>query len=85
MCDENTVEETDAYLKSSAGISRRRFGTWTAAAAAAAMLPGTANALEVTGNDVKVTTPDGIADCYFVHPATGSHPGVIVWPDILGL
>jgi carboxymethylenebutenolidase len=28
---------------------------------------------------------DGTADCYFVHPSTGEHPGVIIWPDILGL
>ncbi len=30
-------------------------------------------------------TPDGTADCYFVHPATGTAPGVLVWPDIFGL
>ena len=30
-------------------------------------------------------TPDGEADCYFAHPQSGRHPGVIVWPDILGL
>jgi carboxymethylenebutenolidase len=32
-----------------------------------------------------VTTPDGKADCYFVHPTNGKHPAVILWPDILGL
>jgi carboxymethylenebutenolidase len=35
--------------------------------------------------DVNVTTPDGTADCYFVHPASGTAPGVLVWPDIFGL
>jgi carboxymethylenebutenolidase len=34
---------------------------------------------------VNVKTPDGVADCYFVHPASGAHAGVLVWPDILGL
>ena len=34
---------------------------------------------------MEVTTPDGVADCYFVHPSSGQHPAVIVWPDILGL
>jgi carboxymethylenebutenolidase len=34
---------------------------------------------------VNVTTPDGSADCYFAHPATGSAPGVQIWPDIFGL
>jgi carboxymethylenebutenolidase len=32
-----------------------------------------------------VKTPDGTADCYFVHPATGTAPGVLIWPDIFGL
>ena len=36
-------------------------------------------------SDVTVTTPDGAADCYFVHPASGASAGVMVWPDILGL
>ena len=29
--------------------------------------------------------PDGRSDAVFMHPATGSHPGVLVWPDGLGL
>jgi carboxymethylenebutenolidase len=49
------------------------------------MLPKVANAAPVTESDVNVTTPDGTADCYFVHPATGTAPGVLVWPDIFGL
>ena len=32
-----------------------------------------------------VTTPDGTADCYFVHPASGTGAGVLIWPDIFGL
>jgi carboxymethylenebutenolidase len=36
-------------------------------------------------SEVTVMTPDGTADCYFVHPATGTAPGVLVWPDIFGL
>jgi carboxymethylenebutenolidase len=39
----------------------------------------------VTESEVSVTTPDGVADCYFVHPASGAAPGVLVWPDIFGL
>ncbi len=49
------------------------------------MLPRAANAVTVTESEVNVTTPDGVADCYFVHPATGPAPGVLVWPDIFGL
>src|SRR5208283_2298247 len=38
-----------------------------------------------TDADVKVTTPDRTADCYFLHPASGTAPGVLMWPDIFGL
>jgi carboxymethylenebutenolidase len=34
---------------------------------------------------VTIKTPDGTCDAYFVHPATGTAPGVLVWPDIFGL
>ena len=85
MCDEDTVKDTEAFLNTTGGLSRRRFGSLTASAALALMLPRAANALDVTETDVTVTTPAGEADCYFVHPASGAHAGVIVWPDILGL
>jgi carboxymethylenebutenolidase len=39
----------------------------------------------VTESEVNITTPDGTADCYFVHPASGTAAGVLVWPDIFGL
>ena len=49
------------------------------------MLPRAADAQAVKESDVDVKTPDGVADCYFVHPASGATAGVLVWPDILGL
>jgi carboxymethylenebutenolidase len=51
----------------------------------AMMLPQVANAVTVTESDVNVKTPDGTADGYFVHPASGTAPGVLVWTDIFGL
>ena len=85
MCDENTVEESERYLSTEGGVSRRQFGAMATVAAMSLTLPRLANAAEVTESEVRVTTPDGVTDAYFVHPATGKHPGVIVWPDILGL
>ena len=82
MCDEDTVAESEIYLRN---LSRRQFNTLTAGVAVAALLPGNASALQVQGSDVEVTTPDGTADAFFVHPAQGKHPAVLIWPDILGL
>ncbi len=41
--------------------------------------------MAVTESEVNIKTPDGTADCYFVHPATGTAPAVLIWPDIFGL
>jgi carboxymethylenebutenolidase len=41
--------------------------------------------LPVQTASVEVKTPDGMCDATFIHPTTGSHPGVIIWPDAFGL
>ena len=66
-------------------LSRRAFGALTGAAGVSMLLQRAAYAREVTGADVEITTPDGAVDAYFVHPASGKAPGVIMWPDIFGL
>jgi carboxymethylenebutenolidase len=65
-------------------VTRKQFGVMLGAGVAM-LLPQVANAVAVVESDVSVTTPDGVADCYFVHPASGTAPGVLVWPDIFGL
>ncbi|MCZ6657055.1 MAG: dienelactone hydrolase family protein [Gammaproteobacteria bacterium] len=85
MCDENTVEDNKKYLKKAGWFSRRQFSKLTAGSALAMLLPRVAHALDVSERDVMVPTPDGMADCYFVTPSSGTHPGVLIWPDILGL
>lgn len=84
MCDERTLVDSTAFLEKS-GVSRRRFGTLSAAAGLSMVLPPVANAQTITEREVEITTPDGVADCYFVHPAAGATAAVLVWPDILGL
>jgi len=84
MCDERTWKEDQAYLGKKK-LSRRQFNRFTAGASVAMMLPPVANAQQVTSSHVEITTPDGVADCFYVHPASGKHPAVLVWPDIFGL
>ena len=85
MCDERTHLEAEDYLRRPGNLTRREFGALSAGAGLAMLVPRAATALEVTATDVEVSTPDGMADCHFVHPASGAHPGVLVWPDALGL
>ncbi len=85
MCDNHTNEENEAYLQLHQKMSRRTFGKLTAGAGMMMMLPSVLNAQDVMEMDVNIETPDGTADCYFVHPTTGTHAAVIIWPDILGL
>ncbi len=84
MCDELTNKDAEDYLQRR-GLTRREFSKRSAGVAFAMMLPPVANALDVIEQDILVQTPDGKADCYFVHPAMGKHAAVIVWPDIKGI
>src|SRR5580692_9851230 len=84
MCDRDHSAEDKERYEASGLITRKQFGVMLAAGVAM-LLPGVANAVTVAESDMTIKTPDGTADCYFVHPATGTAPGVLVWPDILGL
>ena len=44
-----------------------------------------AGALAVVETNVEVKTPDGACDAAFIHPKTGAHAGVLIWPDAFGL
>src|SRR5678809_1197791 len=84
MCDQDHFEQDIEDLQARGMVTRRQFGVLLGAGIAM-MLPQVANAVTVTESDVTVKTPDGTADAYFVHPATGTAPGVLMWPDIFGL
>ncbi len=76
MADENT------------DLSRRDFVALSLAAglaAAAGEKLTSAAELPVQVTNVDVKTPDGTCDATFIHPTTGSHPAVIIWPDAFGL
>src|SRR5689334_1583203 len=84
MCDQDHFEDDRKKYEALGLVTRKQFGVMLGAGIAM-MLPKVANAVTVTESEVTVKTPDGTADCYFVHPATGTAPGVLVWPDIFGL
>ena len=95
MCDDQTVVDNNAFAArrelQSGGITRRKLGIAGAGLATySALTAYSAQALDTQAKPVKtrevsVPTPAGQADAYFASPATGKHPGVIIWPDVLGL
>lgn len=85
MCDDLTAVEEERALNLR-GIDRRGFAAigmgglgLLAAPLAAKAGAGLAERL------ITLATPDGTLDAFFVHPAKGRHPAVILWPDIAGL
>ena len=84
MCDQDHFEDDRQEFEARGLVTRKQFGVMLGAGIAM-MLPKAANAAAVTESEVNITTPDGTADCYFVHPASGTAPGVLFWPDIFGL
>ncbi len=83
MCTENSEADLD---RAGMPVGRRSFTALAGAGALAAALPARAMAGKpVKGRDVTIKTDDGTCDAYFVAPAEGNHPAVLVWPDIRGL
>jgi carboxymethylenebutenolidase len=82
MCEQDDLDE---FARRAGALSRRQFGAMALGAGLAAALPRVANAVETQGTEVNITTADGVADAYFVHPVKGKWPGVLIWPDIFGL
>jgi carboxymethylenebutenolidase len=84
MCEQDQYEKDRQEFDARGLVTRRQFGVLLGAGVAM-LLPRVVDAVAVTDADVTVTTPDGTADCYFVHPASGAAAGVLLWPDIFGL
>src|SRR5713101_6816352 len=67
-------------------IARRDFVALSVTAGLAASAASAAPAgRDVVETDIEIKTPDGTCDAAFIHPRTGSHPGVLIWCDAFGL
>ena len=84
MCDKDHFDDDLKEYMARGAVTRRQFGAMVGAGMVM-MLPRVVNAVDVRESEVTIKTPDGVADAYFVHPVTGTAPGVLIWPDILGL
>jgi carboxymethylenebutenolidase len=69
--------------QASSELHRRDFVRVAAGLAAAGSASGAG--MQVVETDVEIKTPDGTCNAAFIHPKSGSHPGVIIWTDAFGL
>jgi carboxymethylenebutenolidase len=90
MCDDFTENDNEEFVRSGGKLNRREFGKLSAAAIFSLCYAGLAKSEEHAESDlveheVEVTMTQGVSDSYFVHPAKGKHPAILMWPDIRGL
>ena len=87
MEDPKSQQKNDSQAGDGVGrIIRRDFVALSVTAGLAATAASAeAAGVEVVETDVEVKTPDGICDAAFIHPKSGSHPGVLIWADAFGL
>jgi carboxymethylenebutenolidase len=78
-------QDSEKLHKAVADPSRRDFIALSVAAGLAAAAGSAFAAQAVVETDVTIKTPDGTCDAAFIHPSTGSHPGVLIWTDAFGL
>lgn len=85
MCDRDDMARWAA-----GGLTRRAFGGGALAFGAAACAvadPGSDEGMAegaLIEGQVEFALGDGTMDGTFIHPASGRHPAVILWPDIAG-
>lgn len=86
MCDESKLADWARQT-----ISRRQFGALTGAAALTACASGGSESVAQNATPglkergINFATADGRLDGFLVQPETGTHPAVILWPDIAGI
>ena len=79
MCDDFSVADMRRFTRRDFAVMGAAGAAVMAANSAIAAGPALAESM------VQIATPEAQADAFFVHPAHGTHPGILMWPDIAGL
>ncbi len=79
-------EQNNQNNPSAGELGRRDFvAGLSVTAGIAAAAQSAMGAVDVVETDVEIKTPDGTCNAAFIHPKSGAHAGVIIWPDAFGL
>jgi carboxymethylenebutenolidase len=86
MCERDQVDEWNRRGAFDWSTNRRQFALGAIGAlAACATRPVSGGSGGLAEDWVRIATPDGTIDAFFVRPARGRHPAILTWPDILGV
>lgn len=84
MCERDQLDKWNGAFDWA--VNRRQFALGAvgtlAACASGPVIGGSGGLVE---ERVRLATPDGTMDAFFVRPAQGRHPAILTWPDIAGL
>jgi len=80
------MKKNDPATHTHDDLARRDFVALSVTAGlAATAVTASAAGKDVVETDVMIKTADGMCDAAFIHPKSGSHPGVLIWTDAFGL
>ena len=87
MCERDNLTDWGRSARHDWSLNRRDFAAMAALGTLTACA-GVGSGGQPAGlveETVRVTTPDGVMDAFYVAPASGRHPAILTWPDIAGL
>src|SRR5918998_253079 len=86
MCERDQIDEWNRGGVLDWSANRRQFALAAMGALAACATRRVSGAGGALAEDwVRIPTPDGTMDAFFVRPARGRHPAILTWPDIMGV
>lgn len=90
MCDDFTEKDNQTFEAAGGTLNRRDFSKLSTAAIVSLCFGNLASASgmfegQLVESNVNVPMSSGVSDSFFVHPAKGKHPAILMWPDIRGL
>ncbi|WNO54795.1 dienelactone hydrolase family protein [Stakelama saccharophila] len=85
MCDRDNLAEWARSGGFDWSGNRRQFSAMAAMGALSACAATAHGDAALAEDMVRVRTPDGQMDAFYVRPSSGRHPAILTWPDIAGL
>jgi carboxymethylenebutenolidase len=85
MCERDQLDDMHKGARFDWAINRRLFALGAIGTLAACASGAGIGESQLVEERVRIPTPDGTIDAFYVRPQRGRHPAILTWPDIAGL